>query len=440
MKTTSLTFFSLAGASLANQLVRFDDPKFLLRGVFDDNDLDADIIFDQFMSGEWCSTLDNFSFPRKSNWAAMNANPVEKLCKMWRICRMETKRKEHTCNQLVYKNKQTQAVNGQPFGSGQRFFANQQTLSYSAQLYSTLSGEEQQWSRNMAGYTCKTDINETPCLRKTCICDLTLADKTLDHVVAFYQQELKAGRGEQHGLLVEEDQQPLSEADFLNELKDTVIDQAEIDQMALDEQIVEIVQDHSKLVEEHSQLVQDINNFKEKVQNVVEEHTKLEPVSLESMEQLDKSLEAENNFFEEASDTAEDAVIEMMGQDLVVAEEIEEEEAEVAESENLEDLEQSLDAELDSMQEFFDAAEELKEESAKPAEEDSDIPMIDISGSDFNLEIPEIPESMMAEIAARREREELEQEGEKENEPAVFEDIAMFNQDFVFDDESLIKK
>lgn len=436
----TLSIFSLAGASLANQLVRFDDPKFLLRGVFDDNDLSSDLIFDQFMSGEWCSTLDDFSFPRQSNWSDMNAHPVERLCKMWRICRMETKRKEHTCNQISYNNPQSQAVNGQPFGAGQRFFANQQTLSYSAVLYNSLSAKDRQWSRNMAGYTCKTDVNETPCLRKTCICDLTLAEKTLQHVVSFYQQELKAGRGAEHGLVVTSVDDITSEAEFLSELKETVIDQAEIDQMALDEQIVEIVEDHAKLVEEHSQLVEDINNFKDKVHNVVQEHSNVGPIeNLETMDQLDQSLEAENTFFNEASDTAEDAVIEMMGQE-VVSEEIEQEEEGKEEDDSeeaLNDLQDSLNSELEAMKEYFDAAEQLQEEAAIESDSNENIPMIDIGSDNFELEIPEIPESMMAEIAARHEDSKKTDDSD---EPAVFEDIAMFNQDFVFDDESLIKK
>lgn len=440
MKIFSYFSLTTTGVAFANQLVRFDDPKFLLRGIFDENDLDADQIFDTYMSGDWCSTLDSFTYPNKNDWAAFRANPVEKYCKMWRICRIETKRKEHTCNQINYRNRNSQGVNNQRLGTGARFFAGQsEKLAYAADHVANLQ------QRNLAGYTCNTDVNETPCLRKTCICDLSLADNVLNYMVDFYKTEIAAGRGEEHGLLIQEDSEidensqelEISEEELQNFNKDQasssaeetkqallelsidseIPEETEIDQAALDEKVVEIVEDHAKLVEEHSKLVEDIASFKEKVQDVVAEHAKNTMTdlrdSLAPVEDLDQSLAVENTDFEEASDTIEHTVVELIENSpaLLATEEVE----------SQQQVEQTVTEESQESQEEENQIIENEQEIPDELQEISELPEINI----------DIPEDMMKEIQQRHEAGEAKKEG---NDVFMIDDIAMFNQDFVFSD------
>lgn len=270
----------------ANQLVRFDNPKFLLTGVFEDNDFDAGIVFDQFMSGRWCQTLDDFSYPLENDdWTYLQNKPVEKWCKMWRLCRIETKRNEITCNQVNYRNPKSRAVNNQ-----KGFFANTKMLAYSADRVNFNDPLHLQ-SKVLAGHVCTTEYNETPCLKKTCNCDLQLADKVLDHVVEHYKNEYAENKPE--------------------ELEEQAASVIEVEQPVenLNDKVEEIVADHAMLVEEHTKLVEDIAAFKHKVQDVVEQHAKSSLTDLkDSLAPVDESLAAEEEIFEESTETVVHAI------------------------------------------------------------------------------------------------------------------------------------
>jgi hypothetical protein len=322
---------SLPVIALANQVVRFDDPKFLLTGIFETNDLDASEIFEKFMNGRWCKTLNDFSYPiENDDWTYLQDKPVEKWCKMWRLCRIETKRNEMTCNQVNYRNPKTRGLNQQ-----KGFFAKTNMLAYSADLVN-FSDPTHLQSKVLAGHVCETEYNETPCLKKTCNCDLQLADKVLDHVVDYYKQEILANREtetqisqetesveetNQTPIEVQEEEQETTPVEEIVETEETievveqseesedVVDNEEPEENNLNEKVEEIVEDHAKLVEEHTQLVEDIASFKEKVQDVVEEHAKTTMTDLkDSLAPVNESLAQEEELFEASSETIDEAV------------------------------------------------------------------------------------------------------------------------------------
>ena len=101
-----LVFASTIGLAAASQseLVNFDSPKSMLNAVFEDNHFSPAQVYQDFMNGRWCKTLDDFSYPLESDdWTYLEDKPVEKWCKMWRLCRIETKRRELSCNQVNYR-------------------------------------------------------------------------------------------------------------------------------------------------------------------------------------------------------------------------------------------------------------------------------------------------------------------------------------------------
>jgi len=307
---------SLPVIALANQVVRFDDPKFLLTGIFETNDLDASEIFEKFMNGRWCKTLNDFSYPiENDDWTYLQDKPVEKWCKMWRLCRIETKRNEMTCNQVNYRNPKTRGLNQQ-----KGFFAKTNMLAYSADLVN-FSDPTHLQSKVLAGHVCETEYNETPCLKKTCNCDLQLADKVLDHVVDYYKQEILANREtetqiseeitveETTPIEVQEEETTPIEVEETIEVVEESEEVVEEEPENLNEKVEEIVEDHAKLVEEHTQLVEDIASFKEKVQDVVEEHAKTTMTDLkDSLAPVNESLAQEEELFEASSETIEEAV------------------------------------------------------------------------------------------------------------------------------------
>jgi len=280
-------YYALAPVlATANQVVRFDDPKFLLANVLDSNDLDANTIFERFMAGRWCKTLDDFSYPiENDDWTYLQDKPVEKWCKMWRLCRIETKRNEISCNRVNYRK--APGLNNQ-----KGFFAKTNMLSYTADTVD-FSNPLHLQSKVLAGHVCETEVNETPCLKKTCNCDLQLADKVLDHVVEVLKSEgsFPIKSEEIAAPVVEEitqeeaiavEQVAVEEGEKLeNEIQNEIEEQVD-----LNVKVEEIVQDHATLVDEHTKLVEDIAAFKHKVQDVVEEHAKTtveetEPVVVE---------------------------------------------------------------------------------------------------------------------------------------------------------------
>lgn len=384
-----LLYASAFGLVAANQIVRFDDPKFLLTGIFDDNHLDAQQIFDQFMNGRWCHTLDDFSYPLESDdWTYLSDKPVEKWCKMWRLCRIETKRRELSCNQVNYRNMATRAANQQ---SG-NFFASTATLAYAADREE--EGHMNGHDKILAGYYCETEFNETPCLQKTCSCDLQLADKVLKYVLEYYGAEREAMMAVQgmaalghEASAVEAAVHDSAEA-FVNSevpaIEASVSDEAK----TFDEKVVEIVEDHAVLVAEHTQLVEDIAHFKEKVQDVVKEHTETNLEGLaQSLSPVDHSLETEEAVFAVASEKTDEVI-----GDLIAAEH----------AEGISELE-TVEAPVGELLEMNDLA----------------LGQI--------AEVGDIIEDISGEVS----------ETEAVN---TIEDIAAFNQDFVFEDSISIKK
>jgi len=327
-----LLYATIPAMALANQVVRFDDPKFLLTGIFESNDLNAEEIFSRFMNGRWCKTLNDFSYPiENDDWTYLEDKPVEKWCKMWRLCRIETKRNEMTCNQVNYRNPKARGLNNQ-----KGFFANTKMLAYSADMVN-FSNPKHLQSKILAGHVCETEYNETPCLKKTCNCDLQLADKILDHVVGIYRDEqavlIEAEEKVDESIDIEEAvEEAVDEAvkeaveEVVEETAEEVISevQAETDTVeiteseeseevpegTLNDKVEEIVEDHAKLVEEHTQLVDDIATFKEKVQVVVEEHAKTTMTDLkDSLAPLDETVEEaeEVEETEESEETIEES-------------------------------------------------------------------------------------------------------------------------------------
>lgn len=264
-------YYALAPLVAANQVVKFNDPKHLLTGVFNDNNLDANYIFSRFMSGRWCQTLDDFSYPiENDDWTYLQDKPVEKWCKMWRLCRIETKRNEISCNRVNYQR--APGLNNQ-----NGFFARTGLLSYAADTVD-FSNPLHLQSKVLAGHVCETQINETPCLKKTCNCDLQLADKVLDYVTEVLKSESNSVAQIAEAAPVVSETEPVveqieAETESIAELENEI--QAEISEQAdLNVKVEEIVQDHATLVDEHTKLVEDIAAFKHKVQDVVEEHAK----------------------------------------------------------------------------------------------------------------------------------------------------------------------
>lgn len=260
-------YYGLAPLVAANQVVKFNNPKHMLSGVFNDNGLDANYIFSRFMSGRWCQTLDDFSYPvENDDWTYLQDKPIEKYCKMWRLCRIETKRNEISCNRVNYRR--APGLNNQ-----NNFFAKTSILSYEADTFDFNNAAHLQ-SKVLAGYVCDTQINETPCLKKTCNCDLQLADKILDHVKEILDSEGTPAVAQiaEAAPVVAKVEAPVSdeietEAELESEIQAEITEQAD-----LNVKVEEIVEDHANLVDEHTQLVEDIAAFKNKVQEVVEEH------------------------------------------------------------------------------------------------------------------------------------------------------------------------
>lgn len=379
-----LLYASAFGLVAGNQIVRFDDPKFLLSGIFDDNHLDAHTIFNKFLDGRWCHTLDDFSYPLEADdWTYLEDKPVEKWCKMWRLCRIETKRRELSCNQVNYRNMKSRGLNQQ----SSNFFANTKTLAYAADRVD-FSNPEHLESKVLAGHVCETEYNETPCLKKTCNCDLQLADKVLNYVVEYY-------RNNPH----DEDLEAPADVDVVApQAVEAIEKEAEEDPESFDDKVVEIVQDHAVLVAEHTQLVEDIAHFKEKVQDVVSEHATNTLSELKNtLVPVDDSLEIEEEIFEEASSTA----------DLVLA--------------NLVSDSKSSAGKLEEMNEF----------ALGQIEEVGDV----IEGMQITGVEGHSPQEQTVES-----EQEVVSEADGEQAGNTLEDIAAFNQDFVFEDTISIKK
>lgn len=380
-----LIYASSLGLVAANQIVRFDDPKFLLSGIFDDNHLDAHTVFNKFLNGRWCQTLDDFSYPLESDdWTYLEDKPVEKWCKMWRLCRIETKRRELSCNQVNYRNMKTRGLNQQ----SSNFFANTKSLAYAADRVD-FSNPEHLESKVLAGHVCETDYNETPCLKKTCNCDLQLADKVLNYVVEYYKNNPH-----------DEDLEMSADTEMVApEAVEAIEQEAEQEPESFDKKVVEIVQDHAVLVAEHTQLVEDIAHFKDKVQEVVSEHATNTLSELkDTLVPVDDSLEIEEEIFEEASSTA----------DLVLSNL-------VSDTNEAGQLQEMNEYALGQIEQVGDVIEGMQitgtegEAHARPASQQT---------------VASEEEPIVSE----------EQAGD------TLEDIAAFNQDFVFEDTISIKK
>lgn len=383
-----LVFASTIGLAAASQseLVNFDSPKSMLNAVFEDNHFSPAQVYQDFMNGRWCKTLDDFSYPLESDdWTYLEDKPVEKWCKMWRLCRIETKRRELSCNQVNYRNANARRHNQQ-----KGFFADTNQLAYSAPRAGYSQHHHNQ--KVLAGRVCESDVNETPCLKKTCSCDLQLADKVLNFVIQQHNNYNPVQQNQESeesiSFAFNEETGRTSEVDSKSEveIQDQESESEEIiTDESLDEKVQEIVQDHAVLVAEHSQLVEDIATFKEKVQVVVEEHAKSTMIDLkDTLAPIDDSLAVEEEHFEEASNTAD-----------VVLEELVEEVSSDHDSSSAEQLDQ-----LEEMNEF--ALDQINE-------------------------VGEQIEDMQAE----------EDESVSED---TLSDIAAFNQDFVFEDSITIKK
>ena len=384
-----LVFASTIGLAAASQseLVNFDSPKSMLNAVFEDNHFSPAQVYQDFMNGRWCKTLDDFSYPLESDdWTYLEDKPVEKWCKMWRLCRIETKRRELSCNQVNYRNANARRHNQQ-----KGFFADTNQLAYSAPR--TGYSQHHHNQKVLAGRVCESDVNETPCLKKTCSCDLQLADKVLNFVIEQhnnYPVQENQESEESISFAFNEETGRTSEVDSTSEIEiqdqESESDSEEIiTDESLDEKVQEIVQDHAVLVAEHSQLVEDIATFKEKVQVVVEEHAKSTMIDLkDTLAPIDDSLAVEEEHFEEASNTAD-----------VVLEELVEEVSshhDSSSAEQLDQLEEMNDFALDQINEVGEQIEDMQAEEDESVSEDT------------------------------------------------LSDIAAFNQDFVFEDSITIKK
>lgn len=389
---------ALLAVANANQVVRFDDPKFLLSGVFSDNDFDPESTLDKFFHGRWCNTLDTFSYPLKSDdYEYLQTRPVERLCKQWRECRMRVRRREVSCNQINYRTQKARGVNQQGITARGGFFANNKLLTYGCDRVD-FSNPLHQKADILAGHVCISDYNETPCLEKTCECDLTLADSALNYIVDFYKQEI----------LTNEQSEPVVEivAEKIEQEKaeEEEVKVVTVEDVEFEDKLEEVVSDHAALVEEHDQLVSNIEDFKEKVTEIVEEHTE---------RQLDS---VRDNLLPVVATNIATPLTDVEAiQDL-----ISETEQEIIENTN---EEQPSSSETEQV---------LVDETAESESRESPRQLADID------ELSLLADKLMQEHSANEEADAVENDKDAE---ALFQDVAAFNMNALFEsDLGSIKK